>query len=84
MDERQILNLNQNESSKPNEKIKNNQNFGEIKLDNFEDSLNLSNIGDDQCSIPKKEENIFAEDFRTSVQSQKKKKIFSRKISVKT
>ena len=63
MDERQILNSNQNESSKPNEKNKNNPNFGEIKLDNFEDSLNLSNIGDDQCSIPKKEENIFAEDF---------------------
>ena len=81
MDERQILNSNQNESSKPNEKIKNNQNFGEIKLDNFEDSLNLSNIGDDQCSIPKKEENIFAEDFSEDLDNIKEDEFSQRKMS---
>ena len=81
MDEEQILNSNQNESSKPNEKIKNNQNFGEIKLDNFEDSLNLSNIGDDQCSIPKKEENIFAEDFSEDLDNIKEDEFSQRKMS---
>ena len=81
MDERQILNSNQNESSKPNEKNKNNQNFGEIKLDNFEDSLNLSNIGDDQCSIPKKEENIFAEDFSEDLDNIKEDEFSQRKMS---
>ena len=81
MDERQILNSNQNESSKPKEKIKNNQNFGEIKLDNFEDSLNLSNIGDDQCSIPKKEENIFAEDFSEDLDNIKEDEFSQRKMS---
>ena len=81
MDERQILNSNHNESSKPNEKIKNNQNFGEIKLDNFEDSLNLSNIGDDQCSIPKKEENIFAEDFSEDLDNIKEDEFSQRKMS---
>ena len=81
MDERQILNSNQNESSKPNEKIKNNPNFGEIKLDNFEDSLNLSNIGDDQCSIPKKEENIFAEDFSEDLDNIKEDEFSQRKMS---
>ena len=81
MDEEQILNSNQNKSSKPNEKIKNNQNFGEIKLDNFEDSLNLSNIGDDQCSIPKKEENIFAEDFSEDLDNIKEDEFSQRKMS---
>ena len=81
MDERQILNSNQNESSKPNEKIKNNPNFGEIKLDNFEDSLNLSKIGDDQCSIPKKEENIFAEDFSEDLDNIKEDEFSQRKMS---
>ena len=81
MDEKQILNSNQNESSKPNEKIKNNQNFGEIKLDNFEDSLNLSNIGDDQCSIQKKEENIFAEDFSEDLDNIKEDEFSQRKMS---
>ena len=81
MDERQILNSNQNESSKPNEKNKNNPNFGEIKLDNFEDSLNLSNIGDDQCSIPKKEENIFAEDFSEDLDNIKEDEFSQRKMS---
>ena len=81
MDERQILNSNQNESSKPNEKIKNDPNFGEIKLDNFEDSLNLSNIGDDQCSIPKKEENIFAEDFSEDLDNIKEDEFSQRKMS---
>ena len=81
MDERQILNSNQNESSKPNEKNKNNQNFGEIKLDNFEDSLNLSNIGDDQCSIPKKEENIFSEDFSEDLDNIKEDEFSQRKMS---
>ena len=81
MDEEQILNSNQNKSSKPNEKIKNNQNFGEIKLDNFEDSLNLSNIGEDQCSIPKKEENIFAEDFSEDLDNIKEDEFSQRKMS---
>ena len=81
MDERPILNSNQNESSKPNEKNKNNQIFGEIKLDNFEDSLNLSNIGDDQCSIPKKEENIFAEDFSEDLDNIKEDEFSQRKMS---
>ena len=81
MDEEQILNSNQNKSSKPNEKIKNNPNFGEIKLDNFEDSLNLSNIGDDQCSIPKKEENIFAEDFSEDLDNIKEDEFSQRKMS---
>ena len=81
MDERQILNSNQNESSKTNEINKNNQNFGEIKLDNFEDSLNLSNIGDDQCSIPKKEENIFAEDFSEDLDNIKEDEFSQRKMS---
>ena len=81
MDEEQILNSNQNKSSKPNEKIKNNPNFGKIKLDNFEDSLNLSNIGDDQCSIPKKEENIFAEDFSEDLDNIKEDEFSQRKMS---
>ena len=81
MDEEQILNSNQNKSSKPNEKIKNNPNFGEIKLDNFEDSLNLSNIGNDQCSIPKKEENIFAEDFSEDLDNIKEDEFSQRKMS---
>ena len=48
MDEKDNLNSNINESPNQIENVKNNPNFGEIKLDNFEDSLNISNIGEDK------------------------------------
>ena len=82
MDEKEYLNFNQNESPNHKEKGKNIHNFGEIKLDNFEDSLNISNIGDDQYSIPKKEENkIFAEDFSEDLDNIKDDEFNQRKLS---
>ena len=82
MDEKDNLNSNQIESPNKKEKSKNNPNFGEIKLDNFEDSLNISNIGEDQYSLPKKEENnIFAEDFSEDLDNIKEDEFTQRKLS---
>lgn len=82
MDEKDNLNSNINESPNKNENVKNNPNFGEIKLDNFEDSLNISNIGEDKYSIPKKEENnIFAEDFSEDLDNIKEDEFTQRKLS---
>ena len=82
MDEKEYLNFNQNESPNHKENGKNIHNFGEIKLDNFEDSLNISNIGDDQYNIPKKEENkIFAEDFSEDLDNIKDDEFTQRKLS---
>ena len=82
MDEKDYLNSSINESPNYNEKAKNNPNFGEIKLDNFEDSLNISNIGEDQFPNPKKEENnIFAEDFSEDLDNIKEDEFTQRKLS---
>ena len=81
MDEKQYLNSNQEISSKNNETIKNNPNFGEIKLENFEDSLTLSDIAQDGAPIPMKEEKNFSEDFSEDLDNIKEDEFSPRKIS---
>ena len=82
MDEKQYLNSNKENSSKNSEKSKNNPNFGEIKLENFEDSLTLSDIAQDRSPIPMKEEkNLITEDFSEDLDNIKEDEFSQRKIS---
>ena len=82
MDENGDLNFKINQDQKTIEKVQNTQNFGEIKIDNFEESLNISDIGEDQGTIPKKEENqIITEDFSEDLDNIKEDEFTHRKIS---
>ena len=82
MDENGDLNSNQSQKSKKEEKTLNNNKFGEIKLDNFEDSLNLSDIVEDQCINQKKEENhLITEDFSDDLDNIDEDEFTQRKIS---
>ena len=81
MDEKQYLNSNKKNSSKSNETKKKNQNFGEIKLENFDDSLTLSDIAQDRSPIPMKEEKNFSEDFSEDLNDIKEDEFSKRKIS---
>ena len=82
MDENGDLNFKINQDQKTIEKAQNTQNFGEIKIDNFEESLNISDIGEDQGTIPKKEENqIITEDFSEDLDNIKEDEFTHRKIS---
>ena len=82
MDENGGLNSNKIQKPKNEEKIINNNKFGEIKLDNFEDSLNLSEIVEDQCIGPKKEENhLITEDFSDDLDNIDEDEFTQRKIS---
>ena len=81
MDEKQYLNSNNKNSSKSNETMKKNQNFGEIKLENFDDSLTLSDIAQDRSPIPMKEEKNFSEDFSEDLNDIKEDEFSKRKIS---
>ena len=81
MDEKQYLNSNNKNSSKSNETMKKNQNFGEIKLENFDDSLTLSDIALDRSPIPMKEEKNFSEDFSEDLNDIKEDEFSKRKIS---
>ena len=81
MDEKQYLNSNNKHSSKNNETMKKNQNFGEIKLENFDDSLTLSDRAQDRSPIPMKEEKNFSEDFSEDLNDIKEDEFSKRKIS---
>ena len=82
MDENGGLNPNQTHKSKNEEKAPNNKKFGEIKLDNFDDSLNLSDIVEDQCINPKKEENrLIIEDFSDDLDNIDEDEFTQRKMS---
>ena len=64
MDENENLNTQKNQPQISVDTSKNFHNFGEIKLDNFEEGLNLSDIGDEDGQTPKKkEDHIITEDF---------------------
>ena len=64
MDEDQYLNSNKENMSQNIEKPRNSHNFGEIKPENFDDSLTISDIAQDVPQTPIKEEkNLITEDF---------------------
>ena len=83
MDDNERLNSNTNNFPQEVEKSKNNHNFGEIKLDNFEDSLTISDIAQERMLIQEKEEkNEIYEDFSEDLDNIKEDEFTQRKLSV--
>ena len=82
MDDNEDLNSNLNKPHQTTENSNNKHNFGEIKLENFEDSLTISDIGQDRSPISEKEEkNIISEDFSEDLNNINEDEFTHRKIS---
>ena len=82
MDEERHLNSNKENSSQNIEKVKNSHNFGEIKPENFDESLTISDIAQDVPQIPMKEEkNLITEDFSEDLDNINEDEFTQRKIS---
>ena len=82
MDEEQYLNSNKENMSQNIEKPRNSHNFGEIKPENFDDSLTISDIAQDVPQTPIKEEkNLITEDFSEDLDNINEDEFTQRKLS---
>ena len=82
MDEDQYLNSNKENMSQNIEKPRNSHNFGEIKPENFDDSLTISDIAQDVPQTPIKEEkNLITEDFSEDLDNINEDEFTQRKLS---
>ena len=82
MDDNDDLNSNKEQSQFNNEITTTKQNFGEIKLDNFEDSLSISDIAQDRPQIAVKEgKNLITEDFSEDLNNINEDEFSQRKMS---
>ena len=82
MDEDQYLNSNKENMSQNIEKPRNSHNFGEIKTENFDDSLTISDIAQDAPQTPIKEEkNLITEDFSEDLDNINEDEFTQRKLS---
>ena len=82
MDEDQYLNSNKENMSQNIEKPRNSHNFGEIKPENFDESLTISDIAQDVPQTPIKEEkNLITEDFSEDLDNINEDEFTQRKLS---